>query len=46
MQTAGDDIFAVLSSMFGSELEERRIVSVLKRLLRGEDSALASLKGR
>lgn len=46
VQTAGDDVFAVLASMFGSELEERRIVSVLKRLLQGEDSALASLKGR
>jgi len=46
VQTAGDDVFAVLASMFGSVLEERRIVSVLKRLLRGEDSALASLKGK
>lgn len=46
VQDAGDDIYAVLASMFGSAIEKRETVSMLKRLLRGEDDALVSLRGR
>ncbi len=46
VQSAGDDIFAVLVSMFGDAIEGQRTAPMLKRLLQGEDEALVALRGR
>lgn len=46
VQDAGDDIYAILASMFGDAIGERSTLSMLKRLLQGEDDALVALRGR
>lgn len=41
VQAAGDDIFVLLTSLFGNLMEDRRFLLLMKHWLRAEDEALA-----
>ena len=42
VQAAGDDIFVLLTSLFGNLMEDRRFLLLMKHWLRAEDEALAT----
>lgn len=45
VRSAGDDIFVLLSSLFGDRLEQRQFLMLTKHWLQAEDAALAGAEG-